>query len=132
MNNRKILFVIVSLLGCIAVCLGAFGAHALKPYLNDYQKDIYNKAVFYQFVHVLGALIALLSAQIFSQKAFQLSAQFFIAGIFCFSGSLYILSLNHILMCPIAIIGPITPIGGLLFIFGWIILAYQFFKNLGQ
>jgi uncharacterized membrane protein YgdD (TMEM256/DUF423 family) len=129
MNNRKLLFVFVALLGATAVCLGAFGAHALKPYLNDYQKDIYNKAVFYQFVHVLAALFALFSAQIFSQKAFHLPVLFFIAGICCFSGSLYILSLNHILAFPTFIIGPITPIGGVLFISGWMILAYQFYKN---
>jgi uncharacterized membrane protein YgdD (TMEM256/DUF423 family) len=129
MNNRKLLFVLVALLGAIAVCLGAFGAHALKPFLNDYQKDIYNKAVFYQFVHVLAALVALLSAQLFSQKAFLLPALLFILGMLCFSGSLYILSLNHILQFPTVLIGPVTPIGGVLFIFGWVTMGYQFYKN---
>ncbi|MFN8317324.1 MAG: DUF423 domain-containing protein [Chitinophagales bacterium] len=129
MNNRKSLFVLVTLLGGIAVCLGAFGAHALKPYLNDYQKDIYNKAVFYQFVHVLAALVALLSAQLFSQKAFHLPVLLFILGVLCFSGSLYILSLNHILQFPTVLIGPITPIGGVFFISGWLTFAYQLYKN---
>ncbi len=129
MHNRKILFVFVALLGFIAVCLGAFGAHALKPYLDDYHKDIYNKAVFYQFVHVIAALVALLFAHLFSQKSFHWSALFFIIGILCFSGSLYVLSLNHILMLPTVFIGPITPIGGVLFILGWLTMAYHLYKN---
>ena len=118
---------ILALLGAIAVMTGAFGAHALKPKLTDYQLGIWEKAVFYQFVHVLAGLAA-----IYLLKE-QTAALFFILGILLFSGSLYLLAFKDILGGGSAfkIIGPITPIGGLLFMVGWGILAWKLFQSKG-
>lgn len=128
MNKTELLFVITALCGALAVGLGAFGAHGLKPYLNEYQHDIYEKAVFYQFVHVLAAFFALFAAQHFGSKSFETAAVLFLIGILFFSGSLYLLAIYDLFPIPKFILGPITPVGGILFISGWLLLAYQFSK----
>ena len=128
MNKKNILFGFVAISGLLGVGFGAFGAHALKSYLNDYQREIYNKAVLYQFIHTMAAFVALLSGVIFAQQAFRKIAVLFLIGIVCFSGSLYLLSINHLLGIPAYVLGPTTPIGGVFFILGWLYMAYCFFK----
>ncbi|MBX2908922.1 MAG: DUF423 domain-containing protein [Chitinophagales bacterium] len=117
----KNIFALACVSGALAVALGAFGAHGLKPYLDAYQTEIYNKAVFYQFVHTL--IIAVISWQGTTQKI-KLPAILFLVGILLFSGSLYLLSTAHLHGMPKIILGPITPIGGLCFIGGWLTLAF--------
>lgn len=104
----------------IAVALGAFGAHALKEKLSEHYLAIWETAVQYQMFHAL-ALIAvgiLMSPTLFGSIT-QLSwaGYLILAGIIIFSGSLYVLSLSGI-----GILGAITPIGGVAFIAGWIML----------
>ena len=110
-----------ALLMALAVILGAFGAHGLRSRLDDYAMGIYEKAVFYHFVHALGLLIVsfLPKTGTFSEFATSWVCGLLLGGIVLFSGSLYALALtgNRGL-------GAITPLGGLLFIAGWLALAW--------
>ncbi|HPW86408.1 MAG TPA: DUF423 domain-containing protein [Chitinophagales bacterium] len=122
--------IIAAVYGFLAVALGAFGAHALKEKLDVYQHSIYDKAVSYQFYHVAALLaVALLSSRIDS-KLLNASGWFFTAGVLLFSGSLYLLAIRSLLgldsLTPI--LGPVTPLGGLCFLAGWILLAISFSK----
>lgn len=104
----------------ISVSLGAFGAHALKERLSERYLAIWETAVQYQMFHAVGLLAVgiLMSSALFGPST-QLSwaGYLLLAGIVIFSGSLYALSLSGI-----GILGAITPIGGVAFIAGWIML----------
>ena len=110
-----------ALFGALAVALGAFGAHGLKPHLDAYQLGIYEKAVFYQFVHTLAlfGVGLMMERRGAPDKPLNWSAWLFTAGIACFSGSLYLLACRHLLPFPVGWAGPVTPLGGLCFIGGW-------------
>ena len=117
---------IAAIFGIIAVIFGAFGAHALKAQLSATALENWKTAVNYQFIH---ALALLLLATLQTNRFICLSAWFFALGIVCFSGSLYLLSIREILTINIAFVGPITPIGGLFFIIGWVFLFFSAFKK---
>ena len=106
----------------LAVVMGAFGAHALKNRLDAYSMTVYEKAVFYHFVHALGILLVSLLARTnaISVVGQTRAAWFLLIGIVVFSGSLYALALSGV-----RILGAITPIGGVAFIIGWLVLAYE-------
>jgi len=110
---------IVAILGALGVGIGAFGAHGLKPYLDVAQTETFKTATLYHFIHIVAMLtIAMNSTR---SKVNNLSFYLFLAGVVCFSGSLYILSTKHLYGGDTwNFVGPITPIGGLLFIFGWL------------
>lgn len=94
----------------LAVALGAFGAHALKETLQSHgMLDVWNKAVFYHFVHALALLLLALHGA-GNRVAYCLIA----SGIVLFSGSLYFMAILNIRW-----LGAITPIGGLCFLAGW-------------
>jgi len=117
---------IAAFFGIIAVIFGAFGAHALKTQLSANALENWKTAVNYQFVH---ALALLLLATLPINRLIRLSAWFFSLGIVCFSGSLYLLSIREILTINTAFVGPITPIGGLFFILGWLCIFFSAFKK---
>jgi uncharacterized membrane protein YgdD (TMEM256/DUF423 family) len=106
----------------LAVGMGAFGAHGLKDRLDAYSMTVYEKAVFYHFVHALGILlVALLARTSAITPAGQTRvAWLLLIGIVVFSGSLYALAVTGVRM-----LGAITPIGGLAFIIGWLLLVYE-------
>lgn len=127
----KRLLIAASALGFIAVAFGALGAHKLKDILSAENLEIFQKGVTYQFYHVFAMIAAAILLKQYDEKRFYRAGMFFMAGIICFSGSLYILALRDVQVSaaskmsdiiPSIIIGPITPIGGLLFLTGWIIL----------
>lgn len=124
MNSLSSKFIrIAALLGALAVGIGAFGAHGLKPLLNEYQIAIFEKGVQYQFYHAL----ALLGVGILLQKNpeslwLRRSGWAFIAGIAGFSGSLFLLACRDLLPFSVFWAGPVTPIGGLCFLAGWTML----------
>ncbi|MDB5227056.1 MAG: putative small rane protein [Bacteroidota bacterium] len=127
---QKTFGIIASLYGMLAVILGAFGAHALKDKLDAYQHTIYEKAVSYQFYHVAALLgVAFLSSKI-QTRTLLYSGWFFTAGILLFSGSLYLLSTRSLtgMNAITPILGPVTPLGGLCLIIGWILLLISFTK----
>jgi uncharacterized membrane protein YgdD (TMEM256/DUF423 family) len=115
--------------GFLAVALGAFGAHGLKPYLNDYQRTIFEKGVSYQFYHALAAMLACVLFEFRKQQILLLAATCFIVGIVFFSGSLYLLATADMTGFPKGIAGPMTPAGGLAFLAGWAVLVISSFKN---
>jgi uncharacterized membrane protein YgdD (TMEM256/DUF423 family) len=117
---------IAAIFGIIAVIFGAFGAHALKAQLSATALENWKTAVNYQFVH---ALALLLLATLPTNRLIRSSAWFFALGILCFSGSLYLLSIREILTINTAFVGPITPIGGLFFILGWLCIFFSAFKK---
>ncbi len=119
-----------ALAGFFAVALGAFGAHGLADKLDARQLEIWNKGVSYQFYHTLAALLVLTLQS--ARPAFKgyRSALFFLLGMLFFSGSLYLLACKELLEWEnTAWLGPITPIGGLLFLSGW---TYLFLEILRQ
>ncbi len=121
--SDKKLFRLAALMGALTVTIGAFGAHGLKPHLTAYQIDIFEKGVQYQFVHVLAMLAVAVQLQRTPDNAWlHRAGWFFLAGIVAFSGSLYLLACRDMIAFPIAWVGPITPLGGLSFIAGWVSL----------
>jgi uncharacterized membrane protein YgdD (TMEM256/DUF423 family) len=106
----------------LAVGLGAFGAHGLRNRLDAYSMSVYEKAVFYHFVHALGILLVSLMARTNAISAAGQArvAWLLLIGIIIFSGSLYGLALSGA-----RILGAITPMGGISFIAGWLVLAYE-------
>lgn len=117
--NQQNTYLIAAISGMTAVMLGAFGAHGLKEILEEYNRvDTFKLAVEYQFYHTFAILcIGILMSQ-YASKLLGYACLCFIFGIIFFSGSLYILALTNI-----KIMGAITPIGGILFITGWLLLA---------
>ena len=106
---------IVAILGALGVGIGAFGAHGLKPYLDVAQTEIFKTATLYHFIHIVAMLTIAMNST--KSKVNNLSFYLFLAGVVCFSGSLYILSTRHLYGGDTwNFVGPITPIGGLLFI----------------
>ncbi len=116
---------IAAVLGFLAVVLGAFGAHTLKSKIGLEQLKVFETGVKYQMYHVL-VLLFVNSYNGFTEKTKNRISLFFFIGILFFSGSLYLLSTGII---SGKIIGPITPLGGLFFIIGWLYLAVQFSKK---
>jgi uncharacterized membrane protein YgdD (TMEM256/DUF423 family) len=110
----------------LAVISGAFGAHGLRGRLDAYSMGIYEKAVFYQFIHALGILVVPLftRAGALSEAATAWVCGLLLAGILIFSGSLYALALTGI-----RTLGAITPIGGLSFIAAWFLLAFRLVRR---
>jgi uncharacterized membrane protein YgdD (TMEM256/DUF423 family) len=105
----------------IGINLGAFGAHALKDALHDPEKlQSFETGVKYQIYHGL-ALISLVAIGRVFQLNFTTSFRFILIGIICFSLSIYGLTLGHLLHTAAfnKMLGPITPIGGLLLLIGW-------------
>jgi uncharacterized membrane protein YgdD (TMEM256/DUF423 family) len=111
-----------ALLMAAAVVLGAFGAHGLRDKLDAYSLSVYEKAVFYHFIHALGILLAAVLArtETISSGGEARVSWLLLIGILVFSGSLYALAISGVRM-----LGAITPIGGLAFIAGWLVLAYE-------
>ncbi|MBC2607188.1 DUF423 domain-containing protein [Pelagicoccus albus] len=113
MNKLKI----SCLLAAAGVGIGAFGAHGLKPQLlaND-SVSTWETAVFYHLIHAVALFVLANSSKVTGTWAFRL----WTVGIILFSGSLYALSLTKW-----SVLGPITPLGGVAFIAGWITLMFE-------
>ncbi|WP_046214244.1 DUF423 domain-containing protein [Paenibacillus wulumuqiensis] len=113
------ILVIGSIMMFLAVALGAFGAHALKAKLSPDMMKIYETGIQYHIAHSLGMLIiGALSPNFLNGQSLAIAAGWCLfVGIILFSGSLYALSLSGIRK-----LGAITPLGGLLFLAGWVLL----------
>jgi uncharacterized membrane protein YgdD (TMEM256/DUF423 family) len=118
-----------ALLAALAVILGAFGAHALKALLPSDQLMVFETGVRYQFYHSFALLITGIAFSAFPYKSLKSAAAFFIIGIVLFSGSLYAMTLLSISGRSIGPVGIITPLGGLCFIIGWILLFSAFIRK---
>lgn len=121
-NNR--LAATGALLLAMAVAIGAFGAHGLKELLLQYNRlDTFETGVKYHFYHAFGIILCAILARQFEVNL-RLTGWLFMGGIVLFSGSLYILCLTNITW-----LGAITPLGGVAFISGWLILAFKLIKR---
>lgn len=126
--NRRIILT-ASFFGAVAVIFGAFGAHSLKNLLSENAVSIWTKGIEYQFYHTF-ALLFLSTFGRFRSRLVDFSYIFFSLGIVLFSGSLYLLSTRALSQLSwISFIGPITPLGGLFLIAGWILLFFAALKN---
>lgn len=116
---------VAAIFAFLGVALGAFGAHALASRFGDYEKGIWQTAVFYHLVHA----VALLAFAVASEAVPSLRptagnvslfwiGSLFSAGILLFSGSLYALALSGV-----KILGAVTPFGGLAFLAAWLLIA---------
>jgi len=108
-----------ALSGFIAVAAGAFGAHALKVRLTTELLAVFETAARYQMVHALGLIAVAWACNQWPGRATQASGWCFVAGTVLFCGSLYLLALTGV-----RTLGVITPLGGLLFLAGWLLLAW--------
>lgn len=110
-----------ALSGSMAVILGAFGAHTLKPLLEPASLENFKTGVQYQFMHTLAILCLAIIYDKDKMKVAAWSFYLFISGTILFSGSLYLLSCRQLLgITGWTFLGPLTPLGGLCFIAGWI------------
>ena len=125
--NRQIV-ITASILGMLGVIAGAFAAHGLQQYLEPKEIEIWRTGVQYQFYHVFALLF--LSTFASPNKLLRIAYYLFALGIIFFSGSLYLLACRDLLGWNwLIVMGPITPLGGLLFIAGWATLALAAFRN---
>jgi uncharacterized membrane protein YgdD (TMEM256/DUF423 family) len=108
-----------AIFGFLGVAFGAFGAHALRSRLSPDMLAVFETGVRYQMYHTLAVLIvAAAIGRIGSAQLLVVAGWVFVAGIVLFSGSLYALTLTGV-----TTLGAVTPIGGLLFLIGWVCLA---------
>lgn len=111
--------------GLLAVAIGAFGSHALKPILSANNRlDTFELASRYHYYHTLALLIIGLVMAKTESQFIGLSATLIVIGMIIFSGSLYILSLTNQTW-----LGMITPLGGLCLIGGWASLGWAVYKS---
>lgn len=109
----------------LAVIFGAFGAHVIKNTISSQMLEVYQTAVTYHFYHALGLFAVALAASFRpGSMLVNLAGWGMLAGIILFSGSLYGLSLSGV-----GWLGVITPLGGVLFIVSWLMLAAAFFRR---
>lgn len=123
--NQKLTLVIGAFLGALAVGLGAFGAHALKNLLTENGRlETFELAVRYHFYHVLALLLTGFLMDKFQGNQLNYASLFFLLGIILFSGSLYLYALTNKTSFAM-----ITPLGGVCFIIGWVLLLIGFVKK---
>jgi uncharacterized membrane protein YgdD (TMEM256/DUF423 family) len=126
MKNFTLIF--GAIYGLLAVILGAFGAHALKKIISVDKLSIFETGVRYQMYAAFFLLIVgyILKFETSSENWISI---LMITGTFLFSFSIYLLAFNEVASIPSKIVGPITPIGGLLMIISWAMLIFYFVKN---
>ena len=120
-----------SIFAGLGVALGAFGAHGLQNLTQD-EKILhgFQTAVQYQVYHAFALLITGIIFEKFSDRLIRWAGNCFITGIILFSGSLYLITFLKIQESDaVKIVGPITPIGGLFFIAGWLLLLIGLIKR---
>lgn len=119
--TQQVFIITGALFGMLAIIFGAFGAHALKKILSEYQLKSFETGVKYQMYHAIVLLILGFNFQ------FSTSAMYwcFTLGVVLFSFSIYGLVLSDAKGKKLKFLGPITPLGGLLFVIGWLLILLQ-------
>ncbi|MDP5031246.1 MAG: DUF423 domain-containing protein [Paraglaciecola sp.] len=108
----------------LSVMLGAFAAHGLKARLTETMLATFQTGVQYQFYHSLGLILIVLLYRQQPSGLMMWSGTLMLAGMVLFSGSLYGLALTRL-----SWLGPITPLGGMCFVFAWLLLVIAVIKN---
>ncbi|MGC6433836.1 MAG: DUF423 domain-containing protein [Crocinitomicaceae bacterium] len=127
-NKQKRYFIIGGILIALSIILGAFGAHALKQLLVNFPEKLvsFETGVRYQiYVGFSFLFLGLIESKI----NVKLIASFWLIGMIFFSLSIYLLALNPLFGINLGFLGPITPIGGLFLIIGWVILVLKLIKH---
>lgn len=125
--KRKIISTAL-VLGVTSIILGAFGAHALKKHLTPEALNSFEVGVRYQMYHALFLLFLALVENV-SDTLKKMVFFSIVAGVVCFSGSIYLLSTKVITHVDISSFALVTPLGGLLLMLGWICLLVGFMKK---
>jgi uncharacterized membrane protein YgdD (TMEM256/DUF423 family) len=120
----RLFFILGSLMAFLAVALGAFAAHGLRTRLSQDLFAIFEVGVRYHMYHALGLLGVAWACSRWPDSGAQWAGWAFVVGIVVFSGSLYLLSITGIRW-----LGAITPIGGVAFLIGWILLVWAAVKG---
>ncbi len=128
MNFNKNIIATAAILGALTIGVGAFAAHGLKQVLTLNELATFETGVRYQMYHVF-ALLVLGTMTGIPKKAQQWIFRFFVLGILLFSGSIYFLAINSLVVFNTKSIGFITPIGGVFFILGWLRWAMAVIVN---
>lgn len=115
----RLFFLLGSLSAVLAVALGAFAAHGLKGRLSEEFLNAFEVGVRYQMFHALGLLAVAWAWSRWPKTEMAVAGWLFLAGSALFSGSLYLLALTGVRW-----LGIVTPVGGLAFILGWLVLAW--------
>ncbi|MDZ4666395.1 MAG: DUF423 domain-containing protein [bacterium] len=117
------------LIAAIGVILGAFGTHVLKEFIGESELNTFDIGVRYQMIHALAIIVLSLGHRKFDESKLDIALGLFVTGIVIFSGSLYMLATRNIWgNDSFRIIGAITPLGGIAFISGWLLLFFKGFK----
>ncbi|MEM9143040.1 MAG: DUF423 domain-containing protein [Bacteroidota bacterium] len=124
----RTIFLTGVLFGVLAVILGAFGAHGLEKVLDRDALETFETGVRYQMYHAFLLLILGQTTRIPEQRK-KWTFYAIALGIVLFSFSIYFLATNAQTTFDFRVFGPVTPIGGLLLILGWIALGYQVYKS---
>jgi uncharacterized membrane protein YgdD (TMEM256/DUF423 family) len=128
MKNKNWLVTAFILCG-LAVALGAFGAHGLKRLVSPLQIETFKTGVQYHFYHAFAIALTAIISQFADSQQIQRAMRLFLMGIICFSGSLYALTFAEVAGAEgMRWLGIVTPIGGVFFIYGWLLLAYSIYK----
>lgn len=121
----KIFVLLGSLNALLGVALGAFGAHGLKSRVAPEMLVVWQTGVQYHLVHALGLLLIGILCHLMPEPSLVRSAGWMImAGIVLFSGSLYVMTLSGI-----RALGMITPLGGVAFLIGWLLIVVAAWKS---
>ena len=121
--THSIWIAVGAVLGFLAVALGAFGAHGLKSRISADLLVTFETGAKYQMYHALALVLVGILANHLTSPLLDWSGRLFLAGVFLFSGSLYLLVFTNV-----KAFGAVTPIGGLCFMAGWILLALAAFR----
>lgn len=118
--DRKIIGV-AAIMGAVAIILGAFGAHGLKEVLSETELVTFETGVRYQMYHALFLLFVGTTGLI-AEKTKKTILWLVVIGVLFFSGSIYLLATTSVTLINAKFLGPVTPLGGLLMILGWVVL----------
>lgn len=130
MDVDKLFIAMGSFTAFIGVGLGAFGAHGLRGRLSEQMLAVWHTGIFYHMIHALGLILVGILIHLYSSpgsagmSSLKLAGWLFLTGIILFSGSLYLLS-----GLDIRKLGMITPIGGLAFLAGWLIVVITMIRQ---
>jgi uncharacterized membrane protein YgdD (TMEM256/DUF423 family) len=117
---------IAAIIGAFGVLFGAFGAHGVKDKIDPTRYAAYRVGIEYLFFHIVPLLY--LAQQANSKRVMTISYMF-ILGIVCFTGSNILMTTEAIHRINFHFLWPVTPLGGLLFVIAWLMLAYYFFSK---
>lgn len=125
---KQFVLIVAGIYGMLSVILGAFGAHTFKKILSPDKLISFDTGVRYQMYHAIVLLIIGLTLS-FTSSIEKWSAICIMTGVFLFSFSIYFLAFSEYWNINLRFLGPVTPIGGIFMIVGWLMLILFFIKN---